>query len=83
MNGAYQVHNNLEGLDGLQWYYGAGAGVYFWNYDQGFAGDNTTSTTFSLQGYLGLDFTLKEAPINFTLDWVPTVFFNGYSGFEA
>ncbi len=70
INGAYQIHNDIESVDGLQWYYGGGAGVQFWSYDLREGG----STTFSLAGYLGLQYTFVDAPVSLTLDWVPTVF---------
>ena len=70
INGAYQIHNDIESVDGLQWYYGGGAGVQFWSYD--FLAES--STTFSLAGYLGLQYTFVDAPVSLTLDWVPTVF---------
>ncbi len=77
VNAAYQIHNDLPGVDNLQWYYGAGAGAYFWNYDTGFA-DAGSNTSFALQGYLGLDYKVETLPINLTLDWIPTIFLNGY-----
>ena len=79
VNAAYLVHNNLAGLDNLKWYYGAGLGVYFWNYGDSFPGDSSSSTTFSVQGYLGLEYTFDDAPFSLSLDWVPTYFFKGYA----
>jgi hypothetical protein len=78
-HGAYLLHYDLEGVEGLQWYAGAGAGAYFWSYGEGFIDPDADKTSFAVQGYLGLDFTLGDAPVNFTFDWVPTVFFNGYT----
>ena len=81
INGAYQIHKPISAVDGLNYYYGAGAGVYFWNFD--FDGDNAT-TTLGIQGYLGLDYTFKDTPINLTVDWIPTIFVNGFtSGFGS
>lgn len=79
VGGAYQVHNNLENVtDNLFWYYGGGATVYFWSYGDaaGFADEATTS--FGIQGYLGLDYKFENSPVNVSLDWVPTFFINGY-----
>ncbi len=70
LNGAYQIHADLSEVDGLQWYYGAGAGFQVWsyrNYDRG-------SSTFSLSGYLGLEYLIPDFPLSVTLDWVPTLF---------
>lgn len=82
---AYQVHKPLAvgDVDGLSWYFGGGASVYFWNFNDGFAGENSNSS-FGLQGYLGLSYNFENAPINITADWVPTYFLNGFgSGFGA
>lgn len=75
VSGAYQKHAPINGVDGLQWYWGAGLSAYFWNFDF----DTTaSSTTFGLQGYLGLDYKFANAPISITADWIPTFFFSGY-----
>ncbi|MCB0595689.1 MAG: hypothetical protein H6557_03535 [Lewinellaceae bacterium] len=83
ISAAYLIHKPLdvEGVEGLSWYFGAGASVFFWNFDV-FLGENYSTTTIGAQGYLGLDFAFPNAPVNLTVDWVPTYFFNGYgSGF--
>jgi len=85
VSAGYQIHKPLDvgGLDGLSYYYGAGASVFFWTFDDGFS-DDFDSTTFGIQGYAGLNYSFPDTPINVTLDWVPTYFFNGFSnGFGA
>lgn len=84
LSGAYQIHKPLSAAntEGLNFYYGAGASVYFWSFDNDFVDDATT--TLGLQGYLGLDYSLKNTPINFTVDWIPTFFIGGFgAGFGA
>jgi hypothetical protein len=78
-NGAYQVHFDIEGVDGLQWYVGAGAGLLFYRYDNDLPdpGDNIG---VALQGYAGLDYKVEGIPMSITLDWVPNIFINGYDG---
>lgn len=81
---AYQIHNDISGVDGLKWYYGAGASVFLYSFRNNFVGDNSSSTAIGLQGYLGLDYRLPDAPVNVSLDWVPTFFLSGFgSGFGA
>lgn len=82
---AYQVHNELSDVaDGLAWYYGAGASVYFWSYDNYFGFEGESSVSLGIQGYLGLDYKFENIPLNVSLDWVPTYFINGYlNGFGA
>ncbi|MCB0572366.1 MAG: hypothetical protein KDC66_21510, partial [Phaeodactylibacter sp.] len=72
VSGAYLVHKplSLEGVEGLQWYVGGGASVYFWNY-RVYLGEKYANTTVGIQGYLGLDLALPNVPLNVTADWVP------------
>lgn len=81
VSGAYQIHKPIESVEGLDYYYGAGASVYFWNFD---LNSDSPSTSFGLQGYGGLSYTFDDNPINISVDWVPTFFLNGFdSGFDA
>jgi hypothetical protein len=85
VSGAYQIHKPLEigDIEGLGYYFGAGASVFFWSFDEGFGGDYST-TTFGIQAYAGLNYSLENTPINITVDWIPTYFFSGFgSGFGA
>lgn len=82
---AYQLHQPLElgDIDALNWYWGFGGSAYFWSFDDGFFADEST-TSFAAQGYIGVDYSFENAPINLSLDWVPSFFFNGFgSGFGA
>jgi hypothetical protein len=84
ISGAYQIHNPIDAVEGLQWYYGGGASVFFFNFDNNFIGDNSTNTSFGIQGYLGLDYTFADVPISVTADWIPTFFINGFgNGFSG
>lgn len=84
VSGAVQVHNPIESVDGLQWYWGGGASAFFYSFDNSFFGDTSTSTAFGIQGYLGLDYAFEDIPLNITADWIPTIFLNGIgSGFGA
>lgn len=78
VNGAYLVHRDIDSVDGLQWYFGGGAGAQFWGYD---VENDFTSGTFSISGYLGLEYTFEDAPIAITADWVPTYFLGSNIGF--
>jgi len=80
LNLAYQVHNDIADVAGLQWYIGGGPGVQFVTFDNDF--DIDAQFRFSLSGYLGLQYTLSDAPISFSVDWVPTFFVGGDKDFE-
>lgn len=68
LNLLYQYHGPIRGAAGLQWYAGIGPGLYF--YDGG--------TDFSIKPMAGIDFKIPGAPLDFGLDWRPTVYFGEY-----
>ena len=70
---AYQFHKDLNDIDGLQWYFGAGISLHNWaGYTE--IDDNDTLPNGSIGGqlYLGLDYTFDTSPINLFIDWTPT-----------
>lgn len=78
--GAYQIQKELDLGDftGLDYYYGGGVSVSFWTFGDGF-GEEFSTTTLGLQGYIGLSYAFDDVPINITLDWVPSLFIgNGF-----
>ncbi len=82
----YEVHTPITGVDGLSWYYGGGASVIFWNYDDVyFRNDEFKSLNLGIMGVLGLDFKFPNAPVNLSVDWVPTfIIGNAYNdGFRG
>ncbi len=56
----YERFNPIQAVEGLQWFYGAGAYV-------GFEGNNNLGVT----GIAGMDYTFKEVPVNLSVDWKP------------
>jgi hypothetical protein len=82
ITGLYEIHNNAFDVDRLNWYYGFGGHIGFYN------GNNTpwgkVSTTYSVigvDGILGIEYNIKEIPINIGIDWKPTINIVGYPGF--
>lgn len=57
----YQKHKPLANMQGLRWFYGAGAYVGF----QG--GDTYLGPT----GAIGLDYKFPDVPLNLSIDWKP------------
>lgn len=77
VHGAYQIHKDIDEIDNLQYYYGGGAAAFFWS-GTGFNG----TTSFAVQGYIGLSYTLEDTPVNVSLDWIPTFLIkDGLGGF--
>jgi hypothetical protein len=76
ITGLYEIHGDINGAPGLKWYIGPGAHVGFYNNDY-YSG----STSFGVDGVLGLDYKIHGAPINFSLDWQPSFEFANNRGF--
>jgi hypothetical protein len=66
--GLYEVYNPIKGAEGLNWFYGGGGTVGSMKV-KGFDGD----VYIAANGVLGLDYKFKAAPINLSLDWIPTL----------
>lgn len=76
ITGLYEIHSDIQGAPGLKWYIGPGAHVGFYNnkYYDG-------RTSVGLDGVLGLDYKIRTAPINLSLDWQPSFEFGDNAGF--
>jgi hypothetical protein len=68
LTGLYEVYNPIGGAPGLSWYYGAGASIGSMKV-KGYDGD----IYLGVNGVLGLDYKFNGAPINLSLDWIPTL----------
>lgn len=62
---------------GFNFYYGAGAhaGTWGWGNDNDF--------TFGVDAVVGLEYSIKEAPITFAVDYKPCFNFTGKTGFKG
>jgi hypothetical protein len=79
--GLYQFHfYNIEGLDGLAWYAGPGAHVGF--YYAKYKSTYNTILDLGIDGVIGLDYHLKNLPINISIDWQPSFGLLGKSGIQ-
>lgn len=82
-SGSYQIQKPLELGDfkGLDYFYGGGIAVSLWTFNDSVFSDQFSTTSFGLQGYIGLSYTFDDVPINITLDWVPSLFIgNSFRG---
>ena len=78
ITGLYEIHGDLENAGGLKWYIGPGAHVGFYS-NKYYAG----GTYIGLDGVIGLDYKIKSAPINLSLDWQPSFEFGDGAGFSG
>jgi hypothetical protein len=83
ITGLYEIHNQAFEVDHLNWYYGAGAHIGFWDGNNSWGTANTSYTVIGIDGILGIEYNFSEAPINIGLDWKPMLNLVGYSGFWA
>ncbi len=74
ITGLYEFHFKLAEPSGLKWYVGPGAHVGFYNSKYG------GGTSVGIDGVLGLDYKIKSAPINLSIDWQPSFEFGNYYG---
>ncbi len=82
ITGLYEIHNIAFDVPGLNWYYGFGAHVGFWNngYNPWFD-NNNNNTVLGIDGILGLEYSFADVPFNISLDWKPALNLSGHSGF--
>jgi hypothetical protein len=84
ITGLYEIHNQAFDVEHLNWYYGGGAHLGFWNGNNVTWGDAHRSyTVLGIDGILGIEYSFSEAPINIGLDWKPAFNVLGYTGFWA
>ena len=82
--GLYEIHGDINGVDGLKYYIGPGAHVGFWNntWKDHFP-SRSDGFMFGVDGVIGLDYKISGAPINVSISWQPSFNFVGYSYFEG
>jgi hypothetical protein len=82
LTGLYEIHNMAFEVEHLNWYYGGGATLGFYNGNNvSWGTSGNTSTVLGIDGILGIEYSFSEAPINIGLDLKPTLNLIGYYGF--
>lgn len=82
--GLWEKQASIKDVDGLSWFYGVGGHLGSWNGENNswFGDPNQGQTVvIGVDGILGLEYTIPNAPINFQLDYKPAFNFVGYQGF--
>jgi len=79
ITGLYEVHKDIRDVKGLMWFFGGGAHIGSWNAgsNRPWGNNNESVTVAGLSGIIGLDYKFNDVPIGLSLDWKPTVNFNG------
>jgi len=69
----YEIYNdNAFDVDRLNWYYGVGGHIGFWN--GAYTSWNDPSGSYiaiGVDGIIGIEYNFEEIPINISLDWKP------------
>lgn len=84
ITGLFEVHNPAFDVERLNWYFGGGAHIGFWNGDYTYDrwGDaGTNYTVVGVDGIIGIEYNFEEFPLNVGLDWKPSFNLTGFSGF--
>lgn len=83
VTGLYEIHKNAFDVSRLNWYYGVGGHIGFWNgyHDHPWFYDDGDYTVIGIDGILGIEYNFTELPINVSLDWKPALNIVGYTGF--
>ena len=84
--GLYEFHGTAFQTRGLKYYIGGGAHIGNWNGRNGYPwyrnkDDNSDFIALGVDGIIGLEYTIRDAPINFALDWKPAINLIEHSGF--
>lgn len=81
VTGLYEIHSSASSSSPLQFLYGVGAHVGFFQDGGSYYYNNkrpyTATTVLGIDGILGLDYKFNKAPINITMDFKPFVDFFG------
>jgi hypothetical protein len=82
ITGLYEIHGQAFDVDNLQWYYGFGAHIGFYDGDYVKWGEpGSAYNVFGIDGIIGIEYSFTEAPINIGLDLKPELNLIGYTGF--
>jgi hypothetical protein len=82
ITGLYEVHHNAFDVAGLNWYYGGGGHIGFWEGSNvKWSSNSNAHTVIGIDGILGLEYNFDEFPINISVDWKPAFNIIGHSGF--
>jgi len=84
LTGLYEIHDEAFNTKRLNWYYGFGAHLGFWDGNRTRWGEVDRSyTVIGIDGILGMEYNFIEAPFNIGIDWKPSMNLIGYRGFWA
>jgi hypothetical protein len=79
-----EIYSPIEGAEHLSWYVGYGGHLGIWSEEWKKNNPNhNAGIAVGVDGILGLDYKIKNAPLNISVDWQPSFNFVGSSYFES
>ena len=80
----YEKYMPIDGNENLTWYVGYGGHLGLWSEEWKKNNPNhNAGIALGVDGLLGLDYKVKNAPLNLSVDWQPSFNFVGASYFES
>jgi len=76
LTGLWTINKKAFDVDRLNWSYGLGVHVGFWDDEYYYYHDHYNHMSLGIDGILGLEYTIKEIPFNIGIDIKP--FFDVY-----
>ncbi|MBI9068341.1 MAG: hypothetical protein JEZ09_13690 [Salinivirgaceae bacterium] len=82
ITGLYEIYQyRAFDVKRLNWYYGGGAHIGFWNGNNvSWLDDNKDYTILGIDGIIGIEYNIKEIPVNISVDWKPAFNLIGHTG---
>jgi hypothetical protein len=81
ITGLYEVHKDLSDVQGMKWYYGAGAHIGSFSYrrDHPVFGDRYTTggLIIGADAIIGLEYFFEEIPFQISVDYKPMINLTG------
>lgn len=80
--GLFEIHKPAFDVEGLNWYYGVGGHIGFWEGSRvKWSSADKPYTVLGVDAILGIEFNFDEVPINLSLDWKPAINLINNTGF--
>lgn len=80
----YEKYAPIDGAENLSWYVGYGGHLGIWSEEWKKNNPNhAAGIALGVDGILGMDYKIKNAPLNISVDWQPSFNFVGSSYFES
>ena len=79
ITGLYEIHAQAFDTPRLNWYYGFGGHIGFFDGDRSSRFDTGSHTLIGIDGIIGIEYNIEPIPFNISLDWKPGINLIGYS----